>query len=145
MIEKKMFPYKPDEHEAEKASNSYLMSLIVLIVGVPLPIVNLIATVIFYIGNRKSTYFVRWHCIQALLTQLSLLIVNTAAFWWTISIIFRGKAVTNAYVAYIISVLLLNLIEFIGTMYSAIHTRKGTHVQWWFYGGITQLICKPRS
>ena len=31
------FVYKPDEYEAEKASNSYLMSLIAIMVGLPLP------------------------------------------------------------------------------------------------------------
>ena len=45
--------YIPGDHEAEKASNSYLMSLIAVIAGLPLPIINLIATVIFYLGNRK--------------------------------------------------------------------------------------------
>ena len=45
------FIYEPGEHESEKASNSYLMSLIALIAGLPLPIINLIATLIFYLGN----------------------------------------------------------------------------------------------
>ncbi|MDP1993761.1 MAG: hypothetical protein Q8K40_00805, partial [Ignavibacteria bacterium] len=62
MISIKPFTYKPDEYEAEKASNSYLMSMVALIAGLPLPIINLIATVIFYVGNRKGSYFVRWHC-----------------------------------------------------------------------------------
>ena len=53
MIQIKKFSYEPGEHEAEAASNSYLMSLIAIIVGLPLPIVNLIATFIFYLGNRK--------------------------------------------------------------------------------------------
>ena len=65
MIQKKTFLYQPNESETEIASNSYLMSLIAIIVGLPLPIVNLIATFIFYLSNRKSTYFVRWHCTQA--------------------------------------------------------------------------------
>ena len=41
------FAYEPSEHEAEKASNSYLMSLIAIIAGLPLPIINLLATLIF--------------------------------------------------------------------------------------------------
>ena len=62
MITTTSFPYQPMEHEAEKASNSYLMSVIALMAGLPLPIINLIATAMFYIGNRKGPYFVRWHC-----------------------------------------------------------------------------------
>lgn len=143
MIQKTTFIYKPGEHETEKASNSYLMSLIAFIVGLPLPIINLLATFFFYISNRKGTYFVRWHCMQALLSQFSILFVNSFGFWWTISIIFYSETVTNHYLAYIITAIIFNLSEFIATIYTAIQTRKGIHVQWWFYGSLTHLICKP--
>ena len=145
MINIKKFSYEPGEHEAEKASNSYLMSLIALIAGLPLPIINLIATIIFYLGNRKGTYFVRWHCTQALLSQLSMLFINSFGFWWTISIIFTEENISNKYIAYIIAALIFNLSEFIATIYTAIQTRKGIHVQWWFYGNLTNLICKSKS
>lgn len=136
------FYYQPGEHEAERASNSYLMSLIAIIAGLPLPIINLLATLIFYLGNRKSTYFVRWHCTQALLSQLSLLFVNSAGFWWTVSVIWGDEHATNKYFAYIISLIILNIVEFISTIYSAIQVRKGKHVSWWFYGDLTDLFCK---
>lgn len=143
MIEKRPFGYQPGEHEAEKASNSYLMSLVALIAGLPLPIINLIATLIFYLGNRRGTYFVRWHCTQALLSQFSLLFMNSAAVWWTVSILFGDNSVTNPYIAYLITVLLFNLTEFVATIYTAISTRNGVHVEWWFYGSLTHLICRP--
>ncbi|MBS4042503.1 MAG: hypothetical protein KGZ59_01680 [Chitinophagaceae bacterium] len=138
------FSYTPSEHELEKASNSYLMSLVALIAGMPLPIINLVATFFFYVGNRRGTYFVRWHCIQALLSQLSLLFMNSFGFWWTVSILFGPETISNKYLAYIISVFLFNIIELIATIYSAIQVRKGHHVSWWFYGDITQIICKPK-
>jgi len=142
MIYRKKFSYEPGEHEAETASNSYLMSLIAIIAGLPLPIVNLIATLIFYLGNRKSTYFVRWHCTQALLSQLSMLFINSFGFWWTVSIIFTEETITGRYIAYIIVVIIINLLEFISTIYTAIQTRKGIHLEWWLYGALTNLICK---
>ncbi len=145
MIQKKEFPYTPSEHESESGSNSYLMSVIAIIVGLPLPIINLVATAIFYLGNRKSTYFVRWHCTQALLSQLSMFFINSYGFWWTISIIFGDESITNSYVAYIISVLIFNLIEFITTIYTAIQIRKGKHIHWLFFGELTQIICKPKN
>lgn len=144
MIHIKNFSYKPGEHEAETASGSYLMSLIAIIVGLPLPIINLIATLIFFAGNRNSTYFVRWHCTQALLSQLSMLFINSAGFWWTISIIFTEETITSKYIAYILAVLIFNLTEFVATIYTAIQTRKGIHVEWWFYGPLTNLLCKSR-
>jgi hypothetical protein len=143
MISDEKFIYQPGEHEAEKASNSYLMSLIALIAGLPFPIVNLFATLIFYFGNRKGTYFVRWHCTQALLSQLSVLPFNSFGFWWTISIIFSSETITNNYIAYIFTLIIFNVAEFIATIYTAISTRKGTHVAWWFYCDLTNLFCKP--
>lgn len=143
MITTTTFDYVPGEHESEKASNSYLMSLIAFIAGLPLPIINLIATVIFYLGNRKGTYFVRWHCTQALLSQLSVLMMNSAGFWWTISIIFTDESISSNYIAYIFTVIIFNITEFIATIYTAIKTRKGIHVEWWFYGGLTNIICRP--
>lgn len=134
--------YKPSEYEAEKASNSYLMSLVALIVGVPLPIVNLLATLLFYWGNRKSSYFVRWHCTQALLSQFSVLVVNSIGFWWTISILFTEENVSNTYFAYLLIAILFNITELITTIYSAVQTRKGIHVEWLFFGTLTHLICK---
>ncbi|MCW3789665.1 hypothetical protein [Plebeiibacterium sediminum] len=142
MINVTKFIYEPGEHEAEKASNSYLMSLIAIIAGLPLPILNLIATLLFFIGNRKGTYFVRWHCTQALLSQFSVLIINSYAFWWTISIFFTNQTVSNNYIAYIIVAAIFNLTEFIATIYTAIQTRKGFHVKWWFYGDLCNAICK---
>jgi len=137
------FVYEPGDHEAEKASNSYLMSLIAVVAGLPLPIINLLATLIFYLGNRKGTYFVRWHCTQALVSQLSLLFINSTGFWWTISIIFSSEQITSSYIAYMFTAVVFNVVEFIATMYTAIQTRKGIHIKWWIYGDLTDIICKP--
>lgn len=144
MITTSNFHFQPSEHELEKASNSYLMSLIAIMGGLPLPIINLIATFIFYLGNRKGTNFVRWHCIQALLSQLFLLPFNSVGFWWTISIIFTPETITSNYIAYMITISIFNLIEFIGTIYTAVVTRKGRHIEWWVIGGLTNLICKDK-
>ena len=142
MITATKFHYEPGEHEAEKASNSYLMSLIAIIAGLPIPIINLIATLSFYLGNRKGTYFVRWHCTQALVSQLSLIAMNSYGFWWTIYIIFDSDVVSNNYISYIIAILIFNLLEFIATIYTAIQTRRGIHIQWWSYSDLTDLLCK---
>ncbi len=136
------FQYKVTDPELEKASNSYVMSLMAVMVGLPMPIVNLLATLFFYIGNRKQTYFVRWHCMQALLSQASVLIVNSYGFWWSVSIIFTEATISNRYIAFMITAFIFNLTEIILTIYTAVKTRKGEHINWWFYGGLTDLICR---
>lgn len=139
------FTYTPSESETEKASNSYLMSMMAFMGGLPLPIINLIATLIFYLGNRKGTFFVRWHCTQAMLSQLLVLPLNSVGFWWTVSIIFTDETFSSNYIAYIITIVVLNVIEFISTIYTAIAVRKGKHVQWWFIGELTNLLCKDNE
>lgn len=131
-----------NEHEHEKASNSYLMSLVAIIGGLPLPIINLLATLFFYLNHRNDSYFVRWHCTQALFSQIPLVLLNTITFWWTMSIIFGNNFITNLYVGYVISVIIFNIIEFVATIYTIIQVRKGIHITWWFYGPLTNLICK---
>ena len=145
MIRITEFKYEPHEHEKEKASNSYLMSLLAIMAGLPLPIINLLATFIFYLGNRKGTYFVRWHCTQALLSQASLLPFNSFGFWWAISILTGSKSPDNQFFAYIITIFVFNLAEFIATIYTAIKIRQGVHVVWWFYGDLANTLCKENK
>jgi hypothetical protein len=122
-----------------------LMSLVAVLGGLPLPIMNLLASVFFYLGNRKSTAFVKWHCTQALLAQLGMFFFNTVGFWWTISIVFDEGQFTNAYIAYMITIIGFNLVEFIFTLYLASQTRKGNHIEIYFFADITNLICKTNE
>lgn len=69
--------------------------------------------------------------------------MNSAGFWWTISIIFSNEEVSNHYFAYLFTILIFNILEFISTVYCAVQTRKGKHVEFWFFGNLTNLICKP--
>jgi len=81
--------------------------------------------------------------MQALLSQFSVFLVNTVGFWWTISVILGYESISNQYIAYLFTILLFNAAEFLGTIFTAIKARKGVHVEWWFYGDLTNLICKP--
>lgn len=145
MIQEKKLDEIISEGSRERASNSYLMSLVVIIAGMPLPILNLLATVFFYIANRKGSYFVRWHCMQGLLSQLTVFLVNTTGFWWTVYVISGLKEISNSYIAYLIVALFFNISEFIVTLYTATQVRKGKHISWWFYGDITDLVIKKNG
>ena len=132
--------YTHNDMECEKASNGYLMSLLIVMFGMPLPIINLLGSVIFFLSNRRSTWYVRWHCTQTLVSQLTLLICNSIGFGWTMRVIFSDETISNNYIAYIFTVILFNLIEFIFTISAAVRTRKGGHVHWWFWGTLTDLL-----
>jgi uncharacterized membrane protein len=136
------FAYRPDEYESEKASNSYLMSVLAVMAGLPFPVINLVATAVFYFANRNQRYFVRWHCTQALLSQATMLSMNAPGVWWTVAIAFGSATVTNLYLSYILTVILFNLLEFIATVYAAIETRKGRHVEWWVFGPMANALVR---
>lgn len=142
MISNTNFYYKPNDSELERASNSYLMSLVAVIGGLPLPILNLLASIFFYLGNRKSTPFVKWHCTQNLLSQFGLFFLNSTGFWWTVSIIFYDEKATNGYFGYMITLLIFNLVEFISTIILASKTRKGIHAQLFLFSDITNILVK---
>ena len=131
-----------NEYERERASNIYLMSLAIVIVGLPFPIINFLATFFMYLSNRTGSYFIRWHSLQALLSQAVVALLNAWGIVWTVSIIFRSESLSNAYIAFLITIALFNLAELVGTIYAAIQTRKGNHVDFWFFGPLTDLICK---
>jgi hypothetical protein len=142
MISNTNFYYKPNDSELERASNSYLMSLVAVIGGLPLPILNLLASIFFYLGNRKSTPFVKWHCTQNLLSQFGLFFLNSTGFWWTVSVIFYDEKVTNGYFGYMITLLIFNLVEFISTIILASRTRKGIHAQLFLFSDLTNILVK---
>lgn len=138
-----MTAYQPTENEMEHAANSYLMSLLAAMAGLPFPIINLLATIIFYFANRKRTYFVRWHCMQALVSQFPLFCTNSILFWWSVKVIFGFVPLSSFYFAYLFTVFIFNIVDFIATIYTAIKVRKGKQVEWYVYSGLTDLICKP--
>jgi uncharacterized Tic20 family protein len=132
----------PNESECEKSSNSYLMSVITVIIGLPLPLISLITTLSFYLANRKSTWFVRWHCTQAMLSQSYVVLINTCGFIWSMMIFFGSETITNNFIGFIITLIIFNVMELILTIYAAIETRKGKHIQFYFFGTLTDIICK---
>ncbi len=143
MIRIEDFAYKPLEHEAEKASNTYLMSLVALMIGLPIPIVNFIATLIMFFAYRDQTLFVRWHATQALLSQASLLIFNVIGYFHVVLFIFWHVVPGLWVIIYLGILFLINLAEFIMTIISAIYVRRGRHVTWWVLGTLADRWQRP--
>ncbi len=131
--------------EYEQASNGYLMAIVAVIVGVPLPVINIIASFIYYLGNLKSSYFVRWHCIQAILAQTVMIPFNSVAVGWTISIILNNREVTIYYGIYLFAVILFNIIEFFAVIITASKVGKGQNVRWFLIANITDLLCSKKD
>lgn len=157
---------KPFIHpnEYEQAANSYVMAVVAVIAGLPFPIINLIATIGYYMAHRKSSYFVRWHCIQAGLGQIALIPFNSVALAWTLGILFGGRGflglydiprrylednalpfedysgATLAYWLYIAFIVVLNISEFIVVIATASKVKKGHNVRWFGISAIADRL-----
>jgi Zn-dependent protease with chaperone function len=131
--------------DQEKASNAYLMSLIAVVIGLPMPIINLVATGIFYLLSRKGSPFVKWHTTQALVSQIPLFVMNNILFWWTVRILLFGVPLSSIYIAYFILVNIYNIADFYATAISAIKARQGITYRWFMYGVLTDLIMKSKE
>jgi uncharacterized membrane protein len=154
-------------YEYEKASNSYLMAVVSVIAGMPLPIINVIAAIGFYLANRKSSYFVRWHCIQSAIGQAVIIPFNSVAVAWTVSVFFSRSHFFDyignnhtanaslfideahnapiAYWLYMAFIFCFNLAEFFIIIYTATRVRNGHDVRWFGIAGLTDSLCSKED
>ncbi|TRW27340.1 hypothetical protein FMM05_01490 [Flavobacterium zepuense] len=155
--------------ELEQASNSYLMAVVSVIAGLPLPIINVIASFFFYLAHRNASYFVRWHCIQSVLSQAVMIPFNSIAFAWTLKIMFNNSqdfleqdtpnhytfsgmfaseffdSLSLYYVLYISIIILLNIVEFFAVITTAAQVRKGKNVRWFLIANITDALTSKQN
>ncbi|MGL1889733.1 MAG: DUF4870 domain-containing protein [Reichenbachiella sp.] len=128
-------PDQLSKKEKEDAMGSYLMMFAAMGAGLPLPIINLIAAVIYYLIQKKSCRFVRFHSMQSLFSQLPTTLVNAGALYWTFQIFFfKNLEVTDTYIGYLIMGGILNVLYFIFSIVGAIKARKGEMYYFLFFG-----------
>jgi uncharacterized membrane protein len=133
---------QPEElsiREKEDAMGAYLMMFAALGAGLPLPIINLIAAIIYYYVNKSSSRFVRFHSLQALISQLPTTLMNAVALGWGIRIIFFGWQFTDVYKGYLCMTLLADLLYFIWGIIGAIKARKGHFYYFILFGKIAYM------
>ena len=121
--------------EKEDAMGSYLMMFAAMGAGLPLPIINLIAAVIYYFIQQKNTRFVRFHTLQSLWSQFPTTLINAGAVFWTLQIyFFKNYQASDEYFGYLIMMAIANLIYFIFSIVGAVQSRKGRMYYFLFFG-----------
>lgn len=140
---------QPDEldiREKEDAMGAYLMMFAALGVGLPLPILNLIAAIIYYYINKGKSLFVRFHSLQSLLSQLPTSILNAIAVFWGARIIFLDYAFSDLFKGYLWLVVIANLIYIVFSVIGAVKARKGQMYYFLFFGRVSyQSVFKKRE
>ncbi|MCB0832347.1 MAG: DUF4870 domain-containing protein [Bacteroidetes bacterium] len=130
---------QPDEvpvREREDAMGAYLMMFAAVGAGLPLPIISLIASIIYYFINRTKSKFVHFHALQSLLSQLPVSLMNAMAVFWAIRILFFDWVFDEVYKAYLWMLLVVNLAYIIFSLVAAAKARKGQFYYFLFFGRI---------
>lgn len=130
---------QPDEIETrvkEDAMGAYFMMFATSAIGIPLPILNLVAAIIYYYVNRSKGKFVQFHTLQSLWSQIPLTLLNSGLVAWTIVNLVRDLSFTSYYWAYLVMVGIANLVYFIFSIIGAVKARKGVFYYFLFFGKI---------
>ena len=130
---------QPDEIETrvkEDAMGAYFMMFATSAIGIPLPILNLVAAIIYYYVNRSKGKFVQFHTLQSLWSQIPVTLLNSGLVAWTIVNLVRDLGFTSYYWGYLVMVGIANLVYFIFSIIGAVKARKGVFYYFLFFGKI---------
>lgn len=133
-------PEELPEREKEDAMGAYLMMFAAVAIGLPLPIINLIAAVIYYFINRNKSRFIHFHCLQALLSQIPTTVFNWIFVIWGINILISDAEATNEFWAYAIFAGTSTLLYFIISLIAAYKARQGKMYYLLFFGKVSYDI-----
>lgn len=128
---------QPDDmpvREREDAMGAYFMMFASLAAGLPLPIINLIAAIIYYHINKHKSRFVRFHSLQSLLSQLPVSLLNAGLVIWAITLYKQDFNVDYSFLIYLSIVVLANLVYLGFSIVAAIEARKGRMYYFFFLG-----------
>lgn len=132
---------QPDEitkREREDGMGAYLMMFAGIAAGLPLPILNLLASIIYYSVNKNKSRFVKFHCLQSLWSQLPTTLLNAGLFYWTIRILVSSEwEFTDMYKGYLAMVVVTNLLYFIFSIIGAVKSRDGKMYYFVFFGRLS--------
>jgi uncharacterized membrane protein len=113
----------------------YLMMFAALAVGLPLPIINLIASIIYYYTNKNNSRFVRFHTYQAMISQLPLTLLNAVCVGWALRIFLSASwIITPAFIGFAMMLAVANLVYLIFGIISAVKASKGRMYYYWIFG-----------
>jgi uncharacterized membrane protein len=133
-------PEEIAEREKEDAMGAYLMMFAAVAIGLPLPIINLIAAIIYYFVNRKKSRFIHFHCLQSLLSNIPTTLINWGLVIWGINIFLTDRELTDAFWGYAIFAGLSTLFYFIISIVAAYKARQGKMYYFLFFGKISYEI-----
>lgn len=136
-------PHEIDIRVREDAMGAYFMMFATTALGLPMPLLNLVAAVIYYYVNRSKGKFVQFHTLQSLYSQIPVTLLNSGLVVWTIVNFVKDYDFTSIYWGYLIMTAAADLVYFIFSIVGAVKARNGIFFYFVFFGKIAyhQVYC----
>jgi uncharacterized membrane protein len=124
------------QREKDDAMASYLMMFASWAVGLPLPLVNLIASGVYYTVNRKTSKYVAFHALQSLLSQVPVSVLNAGAVGWLVGRLVAGSAAGTwwPFLGYVFFTAAVNVAYLVYSIVALVHANKGRFFYLPFFG-----------
>jgi len=118
---------RPDElssRERDDAMGAYLMMFASLGLGLPFPLINIIASAVYYFVNRKTSRFVAFHALQAFLFHIPVSLLNAATLVWLIVTLVKGIFPASFFVLCFITAV-FNVVFIVYSLIALVNARRG--------------------
>jgi uncharacterized membrane protein len=129
-------PSDISQREKDDAMASYLMMFASWAIGLPLPLINLIASIIYYYINRKNSKFVAFHSLQSLLSQVPVSILNAGVIGWGIGLLVAENPETNIwpFLGYVFFAAAVNILYIVLSIVALVQANKGRFYYMPYFG-----------
>jgi len=118
-------PEEISENEKDDAMGAYLMMFASWAIGLPLPLFNLVAALIYFFVNGRDSRYVAFHAYQSLLSQIPVTLLNAGALGWLIVVLVSPARFSTVFLIYLIGVAVANCLYLIFSIVALIGARRG--------------------
>jgi uncharacterized membrane protein len=129
-------PEEISNKEKDNAMGGYFMMFASMSIGLPLPIINILAALFYYLYTKKKGRFSKFHSLQSLISQIPITILNAIVVVWFIRSLFLDLGFSDNLIYFAISVGLANIAYLVFSLIAAFRARKGYFYYFIFFGKV---------
>lgn len=140
-------PAEISERDREDAMGAYLMMFAAVAVALPLPVINLIAAIVYHFVNRRKSRFIHFHSLQSLLSQLPTTLMSWGLLVWGVRVFFlKVDEVNDYFIGYAIAWAVAMVVYVVFSIVAAVKARNGRMYYFIFFGRLSyQMIFSKHS
>ena len=127
-------PQDVSARERDDAMGAYLMMFAAWGVGLPLPVINMLAAVIYFFVNRRRSRFVAFHALQSLISQVPVTVVNVVAVVGVVRAVWSEHPLSSEFWGYLIFAAAVNLAYIAVSLVALGRARRGRFFYLWLVG-----------